>query len=1017
MIHRITVLFALCTTVGVALAEDAQVGFNRHVRAILADKCFACHGPDQTHRQAELRLDVRDVAVADRSEGPAIVPGNPAASQMMARILSEDADVHMPPAESGKQLSAGEIDILRRWIQQGAVYEGHWSFVPLMDVQPPAVTHTDFPRNAIDHFIAHALEQAGLDPSPVADKSTLLRRVYLDLIGLLPDRAVVEQFLHDERPEAYDELVDRLLKNPHYGERWGRHWLDQARYADSNGYTIDGERVMWPYRDWVIKSLNDDMPFDQFTIEQLAGDLLPHPTKQQLIATGFHRNTLINQEGGTDPEQFRVEAVMDRVATTGAVWLGLTVGCAQCHSHKFDPISQDEYYRFFAFFNHAADINDVGPTAEVHEGEIFLENANAAQLARLNSALAQAADLQAQRAQRQSAWEQSLLADASSRRAPGQLNWSPLKVTRVEAEEAKLTVLDDQSVLATPGVLREIYVVETEPLPRGSTIGSIQFRVLPHDSLPKRGPGLAGNGNFVLSALEVFLGDERLPVVSASSTHAQPAYPVSSLIDDDPGTGWAINVAPGSSRVMNAEHTAWLALGRSVSADGRPLKFVLKHELNNDYNVGRFQLSWSSDVVDSSTDVNLLEAVRTAAGQRSKDQKLAVDTAFAAVDEVYKQALGRVDASRRELGLGPLVRTMTMSELSSRRPTYKLTRGDFLRPDKDNGMVEPDVFDVLPELPPADPDRPLNRLDLARWLVHPDNPLTPRVTVNRIWMRYFGRGLVETENDFGAQGSPPTHPELLDWLARQFIANGWSQKSLHRLIVTSATYRQSSRHRADLAAVDPLNQLMGRQNRIRLDAELVRDAALSASGKLHTRIGGSSVHPPQPDGVYAFTQNRKNWQTDVGENRFRRTMYTMFYRSAPYPILTTFDAPDFQSVCTRRVRSNTPLQALTMGNDPALLELAQSFADRILADTQLAGQEDRQIERAFLIAYARRPSGNETELLRRFLAGRLADFSTDAAAAQQLIGDKGTDTPVAQRAAWTALTRALINTDEFVTRE
>jgi hypothetical protein len=541
--------------------------------------------------------------------------------------------------------------------------------------------------------------------------------------------------------------------------------------------------------------------------------------------------------------------------------------------------------------------------------------------------------------------------------------------------------------------------------------------LLTHASLPQQGPGLAGNGNFMLTAVEVYLGDERLPLVSASGTHAQPEYPVTSLIDDDPATAWAINVAPGSSQRMNAEHTAWLALGRPVTTDGRPLKFVLKHELNNDYNIGRFQLSWSDNVVDSSTNANLLEALRTEGNRRTKDQELVIETAFSAVDEVYKAALGRVDASRRELGLGPPAKTMIMSELVERRPTYRLTRGDFLRPDKDFGALEPDVFQVLHDLSARDGTQPRNRLDLARWLVHPDNPLTARVTVNRIWMHYFGRGLVETENDFGAQGSPPTHPELLDWLARQFIASGWSQKSLHRLIVTSATYRQSSHHRDDLAAIDQPNLLLGKQSRIRLDAEIVRDVTLSASGKLSHKIGGPSVHPPQPEGVYAFTQNRKNWQTASGESRFRRTMYTMFYRSAPYPTLTTFDSPDFQSVCTRRVRSNTPLQALTMGNDPALFELAQGFAERILDETA-ARDQDARIERAFLIAYARRPTSDERAVAGEFVdTQRMAYLENSAGARELASGTDLTPQQAAQRAAWTALARALINTDEFITRE
>lgn len=1015
MLERIALLISLLLASQVTAQQP--VSFNRDIRRILSDKCYACHGPDERHRQADLRLDVRESAVAIRDGHAAITPGHPETSDLVSRILSQDPDTRMPPPDQGKQLTNSEIELLRQWVSQGAPYAGHWSFLPLGNVTQPTVKTMRAVRNGVDAFVVQRLEEQGLTPSAEADKSTLIRRLYLDLIGLLPPPEEVTEFLLDHRSSAYEELVERLLKSPHYGERWGRHWLDQARYADSNGYTIDGERFMWPYRDWVIKAFNNDMPFDQFTIEQLAGDLLPNPTREQILATGFHRNTLINQEGGTDPEQFRIEAVMDRLSTTGAVWMGLTIGCAQCHTHKFDPISQREYYQMFAFFNHATDVNDVGPTLDVHPGELFVEPVDQDKLAALQQASTELDQLQSQRADRQKAWEATELANTSPRKSPETLEWTTLKISRAQGESATFTTLKDDSVLATPGVPREIYVIEAAPLPAGTVVGSIQLRVMPHESLPQHGPGLASNGNFVLTAFEAYLGDERLPLVSASASRASLGHAAAALIDDNSTTAWQSDVDATSTDDSQREYTAWVSPANSITTDGRPLKFLLRHELNNDYNIGRLQLSVSSVPVDAGSDAGFMSALRTPADTRTKDQEQILAAAFALVDTFSKEAQARVNSFRTQLKLRPAVKSMVMQELPSRRATYLLTRGDFLRPDKEGGTIEPDVLQILPKMDPVKIHDHPTRLELARWLVRADNPLTPRVTVNRIWMHYFGRGLVETENDFGSQGSPPTHPELLDWLATQFIAHGWSQKAIHRLIVTSATYRQSSHHRAELDAIDPLNVLLARQNRIRLDAEIVRDVALVASGKLNETIGGPSVQPPQPDGVYSFTQNRKEWRVATGNDRYRRAIYTKFYRSAPYPTLTTFDSPDFQSVCTRRARSNTPLQALTLSNDEAMYEFAQGFADRILENPLVnSGNEriDDGIRFAYMVAYARPPSPPEMNAARNFLQQQSNGVATDAIATT---AEPTTGVNATQESAWTALARALINTDEFITRE
>ncbi|MEQ1826409.1 MAG: PSD1 and planctomycete cytochrome C domain-containing protein [Pirellula sp.] len=994
----------------------ADVSFNRDVRPILSDKCFSCHGPDGTHRDADLRLDLASDTTRQRDHGHVVIPGDTRQSLLFQRISASDVAMRMPPADSAKQLSSQEIRILKEWIEQGAKYESHWAFAPISNPMPLKSDSQDPRLSPIDRFVTDAAARQGLRLSPKADKRTLLRRVYLDLIGLLPTPEESNAFASDVREGAYDEVVQRLLDSPHYGERWGRHWLDQARYADSHGYTIDADRVMWPFRDWVIRALNADMPFDQFTIEQLAGDLLPNASTDQLIASGFHRNTLINQEGGTDPEQFRMEAVMDRVSTTGAVWMGLTVGCAQCHTHKFDPISHREYYQLLAFFNQCADTNNVGPTVDVHEGELFMPKELEPKRRELINALTRVNQLLATQDKRRIQWEESLQTREGSGTPKAPTEWRTLELRSAKAELATMTILDDQSVLATQGILRETYIIESARLAPQTRVGSFRLRFLPHDSLPKRGPGLASNGNLVLSGVEAYLGDERLQLVSASADHSQKGFSPANLIDDDPGTGWAINVEPGSKIKMNDEHVVVLALGRPVATSDLALKFVLKHENNNEYNVGRVQFSVAEEVVDALDDPPLLEALMVQETERTSEQKKLISSKFEAMDEPLNAARKEVDLIRTQLGLGPTVKVMVSRDASTPRTTYILKRGDFLQPDKENGTVHPNVLSVLPQLPPAAENAPYSRLDFARWLVSKQNPLTARVTVNRVWMRYFGRGIVATENDFGSQGSSPTHPELLDWLAWDFMQNGWSMKELHRRIVTSETYQQSSHARADVDSIDPLNLLLARQNRMRLDAEIIRDVSLFASGKLGTKIGGPSVHPPQPDGVYAFTQNNKVWQVSQGDNRYRRGMYTMFYRSAPHPMLTTFDSPDFQSVCTKRQRSNTPLQALTMSNDESIYELAGELALR--ACNAHPGSDSatllRRVQAIFEFAVCRPPTPTELDRVKAFI-----DKQIHARPASELRDAELRDAELrdADSMVWTSIARAVMNTDEFVTRE
>jgi hypothetical protein len=771
--------------------ENAVVDYIRDIRPILSNNCFKCHGPDEEARKADLRLDTPQGALADRGGYRAINREEPAASELLLRVTSADDAERMPPTESGLKLSRDQIAILRKWIEQGAPIEQHWALLPVQRSAVPIVG-SSWPRNEIDAFILAKLQNQKIAPSPEATPYTLIRRVYLDVLGLPPTPAEVEEFLGDQSSDAYPKMVDRALASPHYGERWGRHWLDQARYADTNGYSVDAERTMWPYRDWVIQALNNDMPFDRFTIEQLAGDLLPNPSREQLIATGFHRNTLINEEGGTDAEQFRVESVVDRVNTTGIVWLGLTIGCAQCHTHKFDPISHHEYYRMFAFFNNCEDANTRSPTLDIAAPE----------------------------------------------------------------QQKKLDELDKK-------------------------IGAANDAIAEYDRQHQN--------------------------VTVTSTDGAGKF--------------------------------------SANSDKKRAELAA-------------------------------ELTRT---QEEKKQYAAT-----------------------------IPQTMILRELTTPRETNVLIRGDFLRK---GDRVSPDIPAMLPKLPVS--EAPRTRLDLARWLVQRENPLTARVTVNRVWARYFGRGLVETENDFGLQGALPTHPELLDWLADKFMDQSWSLKQLHRLILNSATYHQASALRPELAVIDPLDKLLGRQSRLRVEAEIVRDLGLSVSGLLSDTIGGPSAHPPQSEDVFAFTQIRRAWPTSTGSERYRRGMYTFFMRSAPYPMLTTFDTPVFNVACTLRQRSNTPLQSLTMANDETVIEMARAFGKRAF---QHATSDRDRVGFAFRLCFARTAESSELERLVEYVAQQRNNFATSPENARKLAGDSSLK-PIEDAAAWTALARVLLNLDEFITRE
>lgn len=792
-----TLLAMLCTTT-VATANDAP-GFSTEIRPLLSRYCFACHGPDPAARQADLRLDIRAGLFAESSDGgPIVEPGNPQASALFRRVTSADTELRMPPAATQHQLNSAQISLLREWISDGARFDEHWSFVAPAVSEPPSLTDP-WIRNSIDQFVLQRLQQEGLRPSAEADRVTLIRRLSLDLTGLPPTPQLLQEFGGDDvehTEDSYQRLVDRLLLSEHYGEQWARHWLDLAHYADSDGYLGDAMRpYAWLYRDWVIASINADQPFDQFTVEQLAGDLLPEATLQQQVATGFLRNTLTNTEAGVDLEEYRLKEITDRVSTLGTGWLGLSLGCAECHSHKYDPVSQHEFYQLFSFFNDADDV-DV-PAASEAEQERW-----------------QAAEAE---------WKQRLQ----------------------ELRESVLAVLKNAD------------------------------------------------------------GD---------ATDAQAEAVVSALLTEE--------------KKRSSEQKAEIAAVRERISE------------------------------EASGQLTLLEKHGT---QRPKP---------------------------------PATMARTVAARKSSRETWVHVRGNYRQRGDTVGKGTP-AF--LPALQSRGPDA--DRLDLARWLVSEENPLTARVVANRWWSHLFGRGLVQTIDNFGSGGASPSHPALLDWLALELQRKHWSRREFLRMIVTSATYRQSSAMRPELLTRDPQNQLLARQGRFRLNAEQIRDAALTASGLLHRKVGGPSIRPPQPDYVAAISRN-VTWEVTKGPDLYRRGLYVMLRRATPYPMLQTFDAPDSTVACVQRERTNSPLQALTLLNDPVFVECAEQLG-RELQQQSAMSRRDR-IRLAFQRCLGRDAGAAELERLELFLRAQ---------------GDGEDLSEATGEAAWTALARVLLNLDEFMTRE
>jgi len=889
---------------------------------------------------------------------------------------------------------------------QSAPASAHWSFIAPQRPALPEVKNQKWVRNEIDAFVLARLEKEDIKPSPEADRRTLIRRLSLDLLGLPPSLQEVETFVNDKSRDAYEQAVDRLLASPHFGEQWGRHWLDLARYADSDGYEKDTVRAYaWLYRDWVIDALNRDLPFDEFTIEQLAGDLLPDATRDKKIATGFHRNTLTNKEGGVDQEEFRCKAVSDRVNTTGSVWLGLTVGCAECHNHKYDPISQREYYQLFAFYNTAVEQDLPAPQpAELekyHQDKQQWDATNA----KLKETLA--AYLQNEFPTSQSNWEHSV-------KLPDE-RWTALEPKHAASTEgATLTVQSDKSLLASDkNPATDTYRIETETDVKGIT--GFRLEVL-KDADSAKGTGRSKDGNFVLSEFtaQILVSSNQTNFVSLknpSTDFSQKDHDITAAIDGDPKTGWSVKGQ------VERRHVAVFETDEPFDVPaGAKLVFTLNQQDGSEHTLARFRLSATKSPRPLKADLMpdaVLSILETNAAERTEKQKAELVKYFREeIDPTTTKLDEQLAAHIRTEPRFPETKAQTLAENDKPPSTHVHVRGDFLRQGEE---VHPATLSVLHPFKPrgAKPDR----LDFARWLFDPANPLTRRVAVNQMWLQLFGRALVSTVNDFGTRGEKPSHPELLDWLATEFPRQAWSRKTMIKLIVTSATYRQSSNARPELLDRDPNNILLARQNRFRLEAENVRDVYLSTSGLLNPAVGGPSVRPPLPADIAAIGYaNSVKWAESQGTEKYRRGLYILFQRTVPYPMLMTFDAPDSNVTCTRRERSNTPLQALTLLNDPVFFECAQALGRRMASEP--ATQLGEKLERGFEWCLLREPTKAELARLEKLYAEQLRAVESHPENASKIAGVSSTDSSNAiKTATLVAVARTLMNLDEFVTKE
>jgi len=988
------------------------VQFNRDIRPLLSDRCYLCHGPDEASREADLRLDQRDSATK-----LAIVPSDSNASEMIARLTSDDPDYRMPPDGSGKAaLTPAEIELMRRWIDQGAEYEPHWAFVAPAKQAPPAARLPDWQKNPIDQFVLARLDKLGWEPSPRATRRTLLRRAAFDLTGLPPSSEMLSKFLADQSPTAWSRAIDRLLDSPTYGEHQARYWLDAARYADSNGYQYDQQRDQWAWRDWVIDSFNRNQPFDKFTIDQLAGDLLPNATDQQRLATGFNRNHPITVEGGVIDEEYRVEYVIDRTVTMSTTWLGMTVGCARCHDHKYDPLSQKEFYQLTAFFNQIPEkgLNGFDPKAKI---------ASPLQLAALQPVEDELRAAQSRFEELFSAWNPNLAELERELLAALADSWRlTTPSTATSAKGANLQKLEDGSVQATgPNGVSDVYEL-TLPMGNGP-VYAIKLIALPDESTPNKGLGRSANGNFVLSEFEVSNSVdgavdrfENAEISKATASFSQPQYNISFAADGKVGDkGWAVHGE------QHKKQSAQFVLAQPLTG-GEDASLRIKLHFASQFSghqLAKFQILLARDQQLFETDADF-DVLKIPQAKRTSDQKLLVQTLIATRlgSADLKAAVSRANAlnNKLESAKANVPSTMIMQDMPNPRGAYVLERGEY---DKRREHVAPGTPTMLAMMPN---DYPRNRLGLARWLTMPEHPLTSRVAANRLWIQLFGLGLVESPEDFGLQSPMPSHPALLDWLAVEYVESGWDTKALLKTIMMSQTYRQSSAVTQESFARDPQNRFLTRGPRIRLDAEVIRDSALAVSGLLNQKVGGPSVFPYHPKGLWLEVNNRPGlssaYKQDSGDKLYRRSLYTYWKRTVPPPSMAVFDAPTREYCQVRRSRTNTPLQAFVMLHDPQFVEAARALAQRMLTSGGVTTVE--QIRFGFETCLGRQPNEAETKLLVKTYTERLKQYRQHPQQALALLSigqsPRNEDLPQAEHAAMCAVGRLLLNLSEFVTK-
>ena len=1012
---------------------SGPLDFNRDVRPILSENCFSCHGQDPKQRKAKLRLDD-----AESATKKAIVPGKPDASPLVQRIFSDDPDEQMPPPDARRQITLAQKQVLKKWIAEGAKYSPHWAFIPPVRPAMPEVKRKDWVRTPIDAFVLSRLEAEGLSPAPEADKVTLLRRLSLDLIGLPPTITEVDAFLADASPNAYEKQVERLLASPHYGERWGRHWLDAARYADSDGFEKDKQRFIWFYRDWVINAMNRDLPYDQFITEQIAGDQLPNATQEQRVATGFLRNALLNEEGGVDPEQFRMDGIIDRMDSIGKSILGLTIQCAQCHSHKFDPLAQEEYYRLFAFLNND---NEAFETVYLPEQQSKVEDLWQRMRQIELELQRQSPDWQ----EKMSQWEAEVTKD--------QPNWTVMELEHSDDNSTHFYRQPDGSVLAQGYATTKATEVFKSSADM-THISAVRLELLTDPNLPAGGPGRSIKGTCAVSEFWVEAAPASAPekkaklrFASATSDYDQPERelekifddrsgkkrttgPVSFALDDKDDTAWGIDAGPGR---RNQARKAVFVFDKPTEFDGPVrLSFHIKQnhggwnsDDNQNNNPGRFRIS-ITDAPGKVTADPLPSRVRKILAipqsKRTPAQVAEVFSFWRTTVPEWKEANARIEALWAEWPEG--VTTQTLIAREHPRETHVLSRGDWLKPTT---VVTPGVPAFLNSLPAGAPP---TRLSLARWMTDRKAPTTARVFVNRVWQEYFGTGLVATPEDFGSQGELPSHPELLDWLACEFMdprenageaaqhdkaSTPWSIKHIHRLVVTSSTYRQGSRVERDLLARGP---------RHRVEGEVIHDLALAASGLLNDKMGGRPVMPPAPAFLFVppASYGPFPWVDDTAPEKYRRAVYTFRRRSTPFPMFQAFDVPNGESSCVRRLRTNSPLQALVSLNEPMFVECARALARKTLEE---GGKTDAdRLTYAFRRVLARTPAESESAVLLTLLHKSQDRYSQGWVSPNEMASGKPTasgDLPSGatptQLAAWTVVSRALLNLDEAITKE